>query len=294
MSDLRESFITLRSEEYKEEDTRFHITLRLDFGMNECQDRFQRIQQLGVEPCNNTVVIMHDFATEEAAQDMVAKLNGFKDTMGAELGSFINFCETIKAKGRQLVVCFRAPADISNNLEILGPMAASMGELASVNQFVEFKIASTSNLKDVLTTQSESPASVLLSGVLIKLSLLAHKELPIKITDFISNLVPEYEKQEVKMTGRLISAFHHLKLNIELRNPDEGAKEAYKNEMIEGIMSMAQFVCGIAEQFGFLEVAKSGGSQTVAMICLSPLFSAEFTLYAPTAIEALEKAANPM
>jgi len=294
MSDLRESFITLRSEEYKEEDTRFHITLRLDFGKNECQDRLQRIQQLGVEPCNNVLVITHDFASEDAAKDMVSKLNDFKSVMGSELGPFMNSCETIKAEGRQLIVCLRPPTDVSNSFEILEPMAASIGEVASVNQYVEFKIASTSNLKDILTTQSESPAAALLSGTLIKLSLMLHKELPIKITEFASNIVSEHEKQEVRLTGKIISGFRHLKMNFELRSPSEGAKELYKNEMIGGIMSIAQFICGMAEQFGFLDVAKNGGSQTVAMICLSPIISAEFIVYAPTAIEGLQKAAYAM
>jgi len=294
MSDLRESFITIRSEEFKEEDTRFHITLRLDFGKNECQDRLQRIQQLGVEPCNNVFVITHDFASEDAAKDMVSKLNGFKDVMGSELGHFANFCETIKAEGRQLIVCLRPPAEISNAFEVLEPMAASIGEIASLNQYVEFKIVSTSNIKDILTTQSESPAAAFLSGVLIKLSLMLHKELPIKITEFMSNVVPEYEKQSLKFAGKIISGFRHLKMNFELRTPTEDAKELYKNEMIAGIMSAAQFICGMAEQFGFLDVAKNGGSQTVAMMCLSPILSSEYIVYAPTAVEGLQKAAYAM
>lgn len=294
MSDVRESFITIRSEEFKEEDSRFNITLRLDIGKNEYQERLQKIQQLGVEPSNNVVVITHDFESEEAAQDMVVRLNGFKETMGTELGELSECCETIKAEGRQLITCIRAPGELAAVASMLEPFAASIGEIADANQFVEFKIASTSNLKDVLTTQSESPAAVLLSGILIKLSLALHKDLAIKLTDFACNTVPEYEKQEVKMSGRLISSFRHLKLNIELRNPDENTKGAYKNEMIGGIMGMAQFVCGLTEQFGFLDVAKNGGAQTVARLCVSPILSAEFNLYAPTAIEALEKAANPM
>lgn len=294
MSDIRESSITIRSEEFKEEDARFHITLRLDFGKNECQDRMQKIQQLGVEPNNSVIVLTHDFVSEEAAQDMVAKLNGFKDMMGAEIGPLINCCETIKAEGRLLVVCMRAPADISNQFEILVPFAESLGEVASSNQYLEFKVASTSNLKDIVTSQAESPAAILLSGVLVRLALTLHRSLPERIAEFVSNLVPEYEKREVQLTGKVVSAFHHLKLNVELRNPDETTKEVYKNEMVAGIMKVAQFLCGMAEQFGFMDVAKSGGSQTVAMACLSPILSAEFTVYAPTAVEALQKAASPV
>lgn len=294
MSDIHESFITLHSEDFKEEDSKFNITLRLDVGKNECQSRMQRIQALGIEPSNNVVVITHDFVSEEAAQDMVVRLNGFKETMGAELGHISECCETIKAEGRQLIVCIKTPSELASASEMIELFAANMGDIADMNEFFEFKVASTSNLKDVLTTQYESPAAVLLSGILIKLSLALHKDLAMKVTDFIANMVPEYEKNDVKLAGRIISSFRHLKLNIELRSPDEGTKGAYKNEMITGIMAMAQFVCGMTEQFGFLDPARNGGAQTTAIFCVSPILSAEFNLYAPTAIEALEKAANPM
>lgn len=294
MSDLRDSYIHIHTENFKEEEAKLNIILRVDFSKSQCDERMQKIKELGIEPSNNAVVITHEFSSEEAAQEMVTKLNNFKDTMGNEMGPFADLWEVIKADGNRLIVCFRFSPDATATTGMLDPIAASLGDITTTNQFIEARIASVSNLKEIVTTQSQSPMAALLAGVSIKLSLAAHKDLPLKLTEFAANMVPEYEKKSVLMAGKMATAFNHLKLDIELREPTEAVKEAYKSEMIMGLMSAAQFACGMAEQFGFMEVAKTGGAQTVAMLCLSPIVSVQFTLYAPTAIEALEKAANPM
>ena len=297
MSDLRESHIQIRTFDFKDEDFKFNLTLRYDLNKDLCTQRMDHIKGLGIEPSNNVVVITHEFVNEQSAQETVEKLNSLKEMFASEPssppGAFANLCETISSKENKVYVTMRLPpesAEISNMLE---PAAEALGDLVNKQQYLEFKISTKDNLKDIFTGQLGSPAAAALSGLCIKLELMLHKDLPQKLFEFGSNFVSGSEKEEVARIGVFASAFKHLKLDFLLNKPNEDLKELHKNEMLMGIMFGSQMLYGMAEQFGFMEVLNNGGSKTTAILCLSPMISMEFSLYAPTAIEALQATANP-
>ena len=101
-------------------------------------------------------------------------------------------------------------------------------------------------------------------------------------------MAPESEKSKVMLVGHSVATFDHIRLEIELREPSEAMKEAFKNEMLMGLMGLSQMLMSMGEQFGFMDVVRNGGSQTTATLCLSPILSFELGIYAPTAIEGVE------
>eukprot|EP01022_Parablepharisma_sp_SALTPOND_P018736 TRINITY_DN3103_c0_g1_i1.p9 TRINITY_DN3103_c0_g1~~TRINITY_DN3103_c0_g1_i1.p9 ORF type:complete len:316 (+),score=58.93 TRINITY_DN3103_c0_g1_i1:10033-10980(+) len=294
MSDNRESLISIRSVNFKDEDIKFQLSFRMDFGRNECAERMNKIKSLGIDPSNNAVAVTHEFVSEEAAQAMATKINEFKAAMGVQLGKMMELCESVRAEGKKVVVCLRLPPEGAAALSILEAVAESMGDFASKNQFLDFKFSNSATMKEIMSVTNASLVANVLQSLHMKLALSLNKELPVKIAEFVSSMAPESEKSKVMFAGRMASAFHHFNIEVELKDAKESAKQAYKNEIMMGMMGVSQMLFGMGEQFGFIEAAKNGGSQTTVMLCLSPILSFEFGLYAPTALEALENAANPM
>lgn len=292
MAEIRESLISIRSANYKEAEEKFAISFHMDFGTNECTDRMNKIKALGIDPSNNAVAIVHEFATPEAAQKMVDKVNELKAAMGEQMGKLTELFESIKADGKRVVACIRFPPEAAAPLGILNAVAGTMGDFVSQHQFIDFKIADSKGMLDILNDPA-SPAASAMSAALIKLTLSLHKDLPVKIADFIQTMAPEHEKPKVQMVGQVASSFHHFKLEIELREPTEMMKQAYKNEILSALIGMSQMALSMAEQFGFTEAIKNGGSKTTAMLCLTPMLSFEVNVFAPTTVEAMEKAAAP-
>ena len=122
----------------------------------------------------------------------------------------------------------------------------------------------------------------------IRLALSLQKDLPVKIADFVSSMVPESHRAKIKMAGSTIATFHHLKLDLELREPNESMKQLGKDAIMHGLVQVSQMAMGMGGQLGFIEVAKNGGVKTTAMLCLTPILSFEISLLAPTTLETLE------
>ena len=289
----RESVISIKSVSFKDEDVKFQIGLRMDFGKIQCTERMDKIRALGIEPSNNAISIVHEFESETAAENMVTKVNEFKAVAGPQIGKPMELLESIKAVGKKVVVSLRLPPEAVEPLSKLEDVSKSMGDFASRHQFLEFKIADCRNLNEIISDTTVSALSKALEAMCIKFTLSMNKLMPIKVAEFISTMAPGPAQAQVMLAGHAVAAFHHLKLEIELREPNEDMKQVLKNHILMGIIGGSQMLYGMGEQYGFMEVAKNGGAQTTAMLCLSPILSFEFTIFAPTAVQAIEKAASP-
>ncbi len=291
MEGNRESLIQIKCEGFKESDVKFQVALRMDFGKAQCSERTKAIEALGITPGANAVTVVHEFVSNDAAAAFVTKLNEFKAGMGASmLGPHIGLIESIRAEGPKVIACVRAPAEVIAQLAILDMAAGTMGDFADKHQYVEFKISDSHTLKDIFTDEKTSPLAVALEALCIRLTLSLNKDLPIKIADCICQLIPGPQQDQIKLIGSSIATFHHIRLEMELREPNEAMKQIAKDQIMMGLMSASQMVLGMAQQFGFADVIKNGGSKTTAMLVLSPILSFEFSILAPTALETLEKA----
>ncbi len=293
MTENRESLFQIKSAGFKDSDVKFQISLRLDFGRAQCSERMNKIKALGIDPSNNAIAVVHEFPNEAAATAFVAKATEMKTMLAPQIGKPAELLESIKAEGNKAVVTLRFPPEAAAPLGILEAVAGSMGDFADKHQFAEFRFANSRSLKDICTDQSASPIALAVETLCVKLVLSLQKDLPIKIADFVSQMAPESEKPHVALAGRAFAAFHHFKLEMDLKEPTEAMKQIAKNEAAMGLMSVAQMAVGMASQFGCMDVVKNGGSQTTATLCLTPILSFEFTLFAPTVVETLEKLSTP-
>jgi len=293
MEENRESCICLRSSDYKEANEQFKFEATLDFGVDQCNERMQKIKDLAIDPSNFVITIVHEFGTTTDAEKMVTKLTELKEMMGPQLGPAAHAIETIKANGQKVIAAVRIPPEGQAALAILDMVNSSFGDFSKKHQFLKFCIANGNSLDEILNGTSEgSPLVKFLKASLLKITLSVQKALPIKIAEFISNMCPPSEKEKVLMAGHFASAFHHFKFEVELAEPTGEAKNSFKEEMSGMIAGVAQMAIGMAQQFGLLEAVKAGGAKTTAMLCLTPFLSLQFDINAPTAISALEKASG--
>lgn len=290
MEGNRESLIQIKCENFKEQEVKLQLGVRLDFGKSVCTERINKIKELGIDPGSNAVAIVHEFPTDAAAEAFVTKFNEFKAGMGASMmGDKLEMLESIKANGKKVIGSLRIPADLVGHLQILDAVASSMGDFADKHQYAEFKIADSRSLKEIFTDEVASPLAIALQGLCVKLTLSLQKDLPIKIADFVCQMAPESHRPQIQLVGNSVATFHHIRLEMELREPSEAMKQIAKNEIMMGMMSVAQMAMGMMMNFGFQDVVKNGGSETKAMLCLSPMLSFELNILAPTAYETLEK-----
>jgi len=293
MEGNNESLISVKCANFKDEDVKFQIHLRVDFGKQQCTERMEKIKEYGIDPSNNAIVIVHEFPTEDGAQKMAEKINELKTMLAPQIGKPAELFESAKAQGKNVVASLRIPPEGAGPLAILDAAAANFGDFASKHQFAEFKIADSRSLKDIVFDQSSGVIAAALQALCIKLTLNLNHELPIKVADFICTMgPPESEAKKIKFVGHSVATFHHLKLEIELREPNEAMKQVLKNEVLGGIMGLSQMVYGMGTQFGVVDLLKNGGTKTTAWLCLSPILSFEFGVFAPTAVETIEQAAT--
>lgn len=287
----RESLICIKSEHYKETENKFLISLKLDFGKTVCKEKMENIKAAGYEPSNNCVVIFHEFDTVEAAASLVKKIEDFK--AGGMLGPVAELYQPPKVEGKKVHFCCRLPPPAIEPLGMLEAVAASMGDFVDKHQYIEFTVANSHSIKDIMGDFSVTPIANLLQAMCFKLKISTQKHLPAKILNFVAEMGPESQKEKFKMLGEGLSSFNHLRLEMELSEPSQTMKDQFKNEILQGLVMGAQMVVGMATQFELMEIAKQGGVKTKATLCLSPMISIELSIEAPTAIETLEKLVSP-
>lgn len=283
MEEKRESVICVKGSEFKEADVRFGITFKMDFGKNECLENMAKISALGIAPSECAVAIVHEFDTEDGAKKFVEKLGELKEMIPP-----LSMMELTKAEGKKVIISVRLPPNLVDTVQILGAVADSMGDFASQHQFLEFKILISKAMKDFLHCTEGTPLSSALEALCLKLTLDTKKELPIKIAEFFKSLTGSTDPS-IDMVGNAVAAFHHLKLDVELRKPTEFLKSAFKDPIAGALMEIASRLYGMGTDMGFIDIVKQGGVKTVAYLCLAPILSFEFTLLAPTAVESIEK-----
>jgi hypothetical protein len=287
----RESFICIKSEHYKEAENKVFVGLKLDFGKQICNDRLAAIKALGIEPNDNCIVVVHEFDTEAAAKKLDETLEGFKAQ--GMLGPATALTEKAKIEGKRVALCVRLPPEVAAQCAILEAVAAHIGDLADKHQSFEFSYANSLSLKEILHDPVVTPLAAAWSSMCLKLKISAQKQTPVKVADFVSTMAKEDAKDKIKFIGEAISQFHHLRLEMELSEPGEALKQAFKAQIYQGLVGMAQMALGMGEQFGVMEIFKNGGVKTTATLCIKPFVSCEFTILAPTAIEGIEKLLSP-
>lgn len=291
MEGNRESLICIKSEHYKEAENKVLIDLKLDLGKQICDQRLNAIKDLGIEPNNNCVVIVHEFETEAAAKKLDETIEDFK-TKGM-LGPLTPLAEKLKIVGKKVAMCIRFPPEIAAQCGMVEAIAATLGDLTDKHQFFEFSFASSQSLKEILHDPVASPIAAAWNSLCLKLIVSAQKQLPIKIGEFVASISPEDHKEQIKFVSQAIATFHHLRFEMELREPGEALKQAFKAQIYGTLVGVAQMALGMGEQFGVMEIFKNGGVKTTATVCVNPFVSFEFTLLAPTAIESIEKLMSP-
>lgn len=293
MTDIRESHIIVRSGNYNPETAKFKLDFFIRCGKNEYAANFQKIQSLGIEPSNNVLVITHEFATEEAAQDAVEKLAKFYGDMSSQLGPLAQACEAPKTQGKTIIVPLRIPEMYAAYLMALDPIFASLEDITNTHQYIQLSIGSAVDIKESFSKEDTSPIAAFAAGSILKFALCTHKDLPKRVTALASEMGAPGDKKTLLTVGEIASSINHITLEVELAESTADAKEAFKNEIMMGTMMGAQMVCGMAEQFGLMDVAKNGGTKTTATLCISPAISLEFSLFAPTAFDTLQSMAAP-
>lgn len=285
MGENRESVISVKSASFKDEDVKFQLSYRFDFGTKEYNERFQKIQAFGVDPPNNTLVVTHEFETEEAAKQMAAKM------LELQAGPFeepLKLLKSAKAVGRTFVACFHPKEGFDEDMEEIKGFTTAIGDFAAVNQYFEFKLATSRSVKDIIQDPSKSPLTSALDAFCLKLNCSARKELPIKVSEYVATKVPPHEAEEAKLVGRAIAAFHHLTYNLELSPPKEDVMGEMKEGMVGMMSGLAKMLYGMAEQLGLASILKCGGSRINALFCITPLLSMEGNVFAPTVFETFE------
>ena len=281
MGENRESVILVKSPNFKDEDAKFTLAFRFDFGTMQCSQRMDQIKGLGVEPSNNCALVTHDFETEEGAQQAATKILELKEMIPP-----LKYLESAKAIGKKLVACIRADAKFIEESNIIQVLAASMGDFAAINQYFELRLGTSRDLKAILGDSSASPLALALETFCFKATLSARKELPIKIAEFAASTVHSAEEQkQIKFVGRCFSTFHHLTYTVDLKEPTQEMRGSFKEAIASILMGGAQMAYGMLEQLGILEIAKTGGASTRLAFCISPLLSFEVNLFAPKALE---------
>ncbi len=291
MSENRESFITVKSADFKESDAKCRLNFRFDCGTAQCTERLNAIKELGVEVPNDCGVITHDFETEEDAAKLANVVNGLKTSQNPQFQEKLKLLETAKAIGKRFVAVWRADPDFIHDMKIMPEFTSTIGDLAHTNQWLEVTFADTLSLKEMIAEKTVSPLANALSGFCLNAKLSVSKEMPLKVVDFIMSKehIDESEGMRLKLTARVLAAFHHLNLEVDLRSPSEQMKLIYKNEIFMAATSLAQMLVSMVGGFGLMEVARRGSADTKLRFCVTPLLSFEINLHAPTAVESLEK-----
>lgn len=293
MEPNRDSLICIKSANFKPEAVQFEIGYRMDFGKPQVTEVLKTITDLGVSPPENTAVLVHEFTTEEGAKQAAEKIEFFMGE-GSPFGPTVSmFAGKPVVKGKQLIMSAKVPEPMAAPLGILEPLAAALGELASNHQFFEVKLSASKTLKEILTNTAVSPLASFLDAFCFKVSLNHNKELPIKLAEFFATMAPG-EEEKIKTVGHVVSSFHHLKFEVDLRDASEEMKGLLKAEIQAALPQGAMMALGMAGQFGLLEIAKLGGIKTVIYANASPLIKFEFSILMPTAIDTVEALAGMM
>jgi hypothetical protein len=288
MASNRESVIVVKGASFKEEETKFHMTFRYDFGTAECKQRIEGHKALGLEIGDNCLVLTHDFETNEAAQQAVDKLIALKPILEP-----LQRIELIKASGKTLIAQMGISQDTLNKIPMLAEFASAVGDFASINQFVSIDLKASRDLKDMFCDPTASPLALGLDSMCLKLTLSARKEMPVKIADFVATRLPASQQPKVKLIGRGVSAFHHLTYNVDLKSLNEEMRTLMKADIELPFHAGAQsFYAGLV-QLGLFDVLKSSSTTTKVTFCVSPLLSFDFSLYAPKTLEVLQAQASP-
>lgn len=293
MEPNKESVICVKSAAFKPENVQLEARFRVDFGKPLCSERMEMLRGLGVDPANNTLVFVHEFPSEDGAKKAAAKIQELKET-DSPVALIAPYLTVLKAEGNKLIMAAAAPPPmIQMPAQILTQAAMSMGDLVDKPQHFELKLSASKTIKDILTkTEAQSPVANFLEQFCFKATLAIQKDLPIKIGDFIATMAPPHHQSEPKMAGRIVSCFHHLNLDIELREPVEEIKKLFKDEAMMMLPQMAGMGYGMGMQLGVIDVAKMGGQKTTVYLCLTPMLRFEFEIFAPTVIDALETIAT--
>jgi hypothetical protein len=288
MGENRESVILVKSPSFKEEDTKFSLVVRVDFGTQQCTQRMEQSKAFGVEPSANCIVITHDFETEEAAQQAAAKAMELKGVIPP-----LKDLESAKALGKKLVVFVRPDEGDLANIKVVDEFAKFVGDFAAINEYFELRLASSRDLKALLGDPSASPLALAAESICLKATLSFRKDLPIKIANFAASRSTSAEEQKkLKLAGHVYAAFHHITYTVDLKEPTGDMRETLK-EPITGMMMMgAQMAYGMLSQLGIMEIAKAGGTSTRATLLMSSLLSFEVNLIAPKGFEVLTQLAS--
>lgn len=284
--DLRESHILLKSTNFNEELVKFRFQFKICFGISEYESNLNKIKELDVDPCNNVLVLAHEFGTEEAAQNAATKINDIYENILPQLGAIPHVWETPRTKGKTLIACFRIPEEYGQHLTMVEPMVSALGEITSSDQHLEIEFSTYSPTKEVFLESDNYTASDFVIGSFFKLSLVTHKDLPSKTAALVSGMGVGGEGVSVAST--ILSSLNHVHFEIDI---EEGVpeKEALKNQILKGVQAIHTALTPL----GLLEVMKSMGEKVTATMCISPAISLDVSLFAPAISETLNLVQPP-
>lgn len=287
---MRETHIQVKSAGFRPDDIKLKIEGKADFGTAKCKERMELIKSYGFEPANNLFLILHEYDSPEAAAAACKLINSFR-TGHPILQEEMKDVEMVKADGKTLVVGERATPDFAKSVATLHTQLIAFGDVIHTAHSASFELLNSSTVKDILMTDKSTPIAEALESFFLRFSISHSKELLAKFFDYVENLDPSKNPEEAlneKLGYMVMKCFHHLSLDIDLKEPNELCKNAFKAEIRDFLKGFLTQMKTLAQSLGVLELAKNSGAKTKCYVSLTPCLSLDITIHAPTAVSAVE------
>ncbi len=279
----KESVITIKGRSFNEDEVKFRFSYRVDFGTAQCSEGLQFIKSHGVETANNCTFITHDFETNEGASAFAAKLWELK---GQHTVPPLEMLEMAKAVDNKFVACFRLPAAFAKSVEGLHALSTYLGDFTTINQYFQVEVATSKSVKEILVDKLVSVVGVALEHFRVSVSLLSHKELPVKLVDYMSQKHGPGSSKGLQLMGHLLGSFRRFTLTLDMGQPPAETKEFMTAILILELLQLVQKLHQVALQFDVLDILKLGHGPTKILLCVTPFLRVEANLDAPTAFSA--------
>lgn len=282
MSDMRESHIKINNGNFNPDTGNLRASVKVNMGTKDYDENMNKIKDFGLESEVNLLAVGVDFISEEAANNAATKVGEIYEKILPKVIPLPPFWDAPKVKGKTLVLTLRIPTLYADQLAILEPIITSFGELTAIDQYLEFDASCLVPAKD----SDAAVESVLNVGSAIKIALVTHKDLPVKINALMKEMGVGGGVLEIMKP--LFGSLKHVRLEACFDDLTEGDKEEIKNKVKVG----ALFIGSALESFGLVETVMAMQGNIVGALCIKPCVSLNFKLTLPGFIEIL-KAANP-
>ena len=285
--ELRKSHIKWRVGQVADDNCKFLMKARMNFGRKEVKEILEKMKANGIpEDKKFNIMIVNDCEDEAAATAIAAKVEEMKSHPIVEEGprlltEMATKLTTVSHKDGQFFAAF--DIEEGSMKPDLAKWNDVLGNFGECSQFIEASIQAPKPIKGIL---GEGIDLKNINGSQIALQAGLAKGLPMKIADMVIAESGAYgpKPEEIKLIARICSMFHHLTLDLEIANADDITKGVGEDAIPppEITTGMLQKAGEFLNELGVLDVAKTAGTVTKAYMTLFPFLSFEITIQMPT------------